>query len=75
MWVQVAYFVAMVIVSAAISYALAPKPKKAAPPAAQSITSPQLDAGVPIQKPFGRMRIRNPNTIDYGGDRTEEIKR
>ncbi len=75
MWVQVAYFVAMVIVSAAISYALAPKPKKPAPPSAQTITSPQLDAGVPIQKPFGRMKLRNPNTIDYGGDRTEEIKR
>lgn len=75
MWVQVAWAVATIIVSAAISYALAPKPKNPQPPAAQTITSPQLDAGTPTQVVFGRMRVRNPNTLDYGGDRTVEIKR
>jgi hypothetical protein len=75
MWVQVAYFLVMAVVSAAISYALAPKPKKAQPPSAQNITSPTVDAGTPIQKPFGTMTIKGPNTVDWGGDRTEEVKR
>jgi len=75
MWVQVAYFIVTLIVSTALSYALAPKPKKGQPPSAQSITSPTLDAGRPVQKPFGKLRLRDPNTVDYGGDRTKEIKK
>lgn len=58
-----------------LSYALAPKQKAPAGPKAQDITSPTLDAGTPLQKVFGRMRVRNPNTLYYGGDRTEEIKK
>jgi hypothetical protein len=75
MWLQVAYFVASLIVTTAISYALAPKPKKGQPPSAQSITSPTVDYGTPVQKPFGKLRLRNPNTVDSGGDRTQEIKK
>lgn len=72
------WFVVQIIVAVALSYlayALQPKPKAPSAPKAQDITSPTLDAGTPIQKVFGRMRIRNPNTLYYGGDRTEEIKK
>jgi hypothetical protein len=75
MWIQIGIAVAMMIVSAIISYAMMPKPKRGQPPAAQTVTSPQLDAGTPMQVVFGKMRIRNPNTLAYGGDRTEEIKK
>lgn len=75
MWVQVAWAVASIIVSAVISYALAPKQKSPQPPTAQTITSPQVDAGTPIAKPFGRLRMRGPNTLWFGGKRTVEIKR
>lgn len=73
-----AAFVVQLIVSlviAAISYALTPKPKAAAGQKAQDVTSPTLDAGAPLQVVFGRMRIKNPNTLAYGGDRTTEIKK
>lgn len=75
MWAAIAYQIIAAIVLAAISYALMPKQK--APPGAkaQNITSPTVDAGSPIQVVFGRMRVRNPNVLWYGGDRTEEIKK
>lgn len=72
-----AVFVQIIIavVMAVIAYALQPKPK--APPGqkAQDITSPTTDAGLPMQVVFGRMRIRNPNTLGFGGDYTTEIKK
>lgn len=72
------WFVVQIIVAIALSYlayTMQPKPKAPGAPKAQDITSPTLDAGAPIQKVFGRMRIRNPNTLYYGGDRTEEVKK
>lgn len=72
------WFAISIIVSIALSfaaYALQPKPKAPSAPKAQDITSPTLDAGTPLQVIFGRMRARNPNTLYYGGDRTEEIKK
>ena len=75
MWVQLAWVVVMALVSAAISYALQKKPTTPPPSPAEAITSPTLDAGTPLQVVFGRKRVRNPNTLYYGGDRTEEIKK
>lgn len=68
-------FVIMAIASALISYALQPKPKVAPGQKAQDITSPTTDAGTPIQVVFGRMTLKNPNTLGYGGDYTREIKK
>lgn len=67
--------IALTAAMAVISYLMAPRPK--APPGqkAQDITSPTTDAGIPIQVVFGRMKVRNPNTLGYGGDRTEDIKK
>lgn len=72
-----AFIVQMVIAiaMAVVAYALQPKPK--APPGqkAQDITSPTTDAGSPMQVVFGRLRVRNPNTLGFGGDYTTEIKK
>lgn len=75
MWVAFMYQVIIAVVLAVIAYALTPKPK--APPGAkaQTVTSPTVDAGANLQVVFGRIRIRNPNTLFYGGDRTTEIKK
>lgn len=73
MWFAVQLVV--VIALSFLAYALQPKPKPPAAPKAQDITSPTLDAGTPLQVVFGRMRLRNPNTLFYGGDRTTEIKK
>jgi hypothetical protein len=75
MWPVWVIQVIIAIVTAVVAYALTPKPK--APPGqkAQDVTSPTLDAGTPLQVVFGRIRVRNPNTLYYGGDRTTEIKK
>lgn len=67
--------VVIAIVMAVVAYALTPKPKAPAGAKAQTVTAPTLDAGAPLQVVFGRLRIRNPNTLYYGGDRTTEIKK
>lgn len=72
------YFVVqglVMLLALVLSYALQPKPK--APPGqrAQDITSPTTDAGTPLQVVFGRLTLRNPNTLGYGGDYTKEIKK
>lgn len=75
MWPVWVVQIIIAVVMAVVAYALTPKPK--APPGqkAQDITSPTTDAGTPIQVVFGRMRVRNPNTLGYGGDHTQEIKK
>jgi len=75
MWVQLGWAIVVALASSLISYALQRAPKAAAAPAAETVTSPSLDAGTPLQVVFGRKRIRNPNTLYYGGDRTTEIKK
>lgn len=72
------WFVVQIVVAVALSYlayALTPKPKAPSAPKAQDITSPTLDAGTPLQVPFGRIKLKNPNTLYYGGDRTTEIRK
>lgn len=73
MWTAI--FIVVSIALSFAAYALQPKPKAPAAPKAQDITSPTLDAGTPLQVVFGRIRLRNPNTLYYGGDRTTEIKK
>lgn len=72
---EIAAYIITSIALSLLAYSLQPKPKAPKGPKAQDITSPTLDAGSPLQKVFGRMRARNPNTLYYGGDRTEEIKK
>lgn len=75
MWPAWVVQLIIAIVVAVISYALTPKPKTPAGQKAQDITSPTTDAGSPIQVVFGRMKVRNPNVLGYGGDYTTEIKK
>lgn len=75
MWPVWVVQIVIAIVMAAVAYALTPRPKQPAGAKAQDVTSPTLDAGTPLQVVFGRKRIRNPNTLYFGGDRTTEIKK
>lgn len=75
MWPAWVIQVIIAIVMAVVAYALTPKPKTPPGQKAQDVTSPTTDAGTPIQVVFGRMRVRNPNVLAYGGDRTAEIKK
>lgn len=75
MWPAWVVQIIIAVVFAAVAYALQPKPKAQQGQKAQDITSPQVDAGAVVQVVFGRMRVRNPNTLAYGGDHTSEIKK
>lgn len=75
MWAIFIIQIVVAVAFAAIAYAMTPKPKAPQGQKAQDITSPTVDAGGIVQVVFGRMRIRNPNTLAYGGDRTTEIKK
>lgn len=69
-------FIIMAIASAFISYALTPKQKMQTNTLQpQTITTPTVTAGGPIQVVFGRVRIRNPNILWFGGQSTKEIKK
>ena len=63
------------VVMAIISYALSPKPKGQQGPKAQELQSPTVDAGRAIPVVFGRVRVRSPNLLWMGGQRSTEIKK
>lgn len=65
----------ILLVAMVLSYALQPKPKAPQGQRAQDITSPTTDAGTPLQVVFGRLTLRNPNTLGYGGDHTQDIRK
>lgn len=70
-WVQAALF----IVSAVISYALAPKPPKPRPAALSDFDAPTAEEGRPIPVVFGTVWLRGPNVLWYGDLRAEPIKK
>ena len=71
----VAFQAFLFVLSIVLSYALQPKAKAPQGQKAQDITSPTTDAGTPLQVVFGRITLRNPNTLGYGGDYTQDIKK
>lgn len=54
------------VVMQVAAYALTPKPKKIKPPAADQAENPVAEAGMPIPKVFGTMRVKALNTLWYG---------
>lgn len=72
-------WVVAMIVSAVMSvaaYMLAPKPKvSSATQRPQAVDTPTVDAARPVPVVFGRVRVKSPNLLWMGGQRSEEIKR
>lgn len=62
------------VVMAVASYVLSPK-QKGTTQKAQTIDSPTVDAGRSIPVVFGRVRVKSPNLLWMGGQRSTEIKK
>lgn len=71
MWVQLIIAIVMLVVS----YAIAPRPKQQKTNALkpQDVTTPTVSAGSPIQVVFGRVRVKNPNVLFIGPQRSVGI--
>lgn len=67
-------YIAVLIVSAFISAALAPKPPKPKPAALSDFDIPTADEGRPIPVIFGTNIVTGPNVIWYGDLSTRPIK-
>ncbi len=61
-WAEILIQIAMMVVS----YMLTPKPKQAKPAAAEQADNPVAEAGMPIPKVFGSMRVKSLNTLWFG---------
>lgn len=70
LWVQVA----IMVVAAVLSYALAPKPPQPPKPSLEDLSLPTAEEGRPIPVVFGTVWITGPNVLWYGDLRTEAIK-
>lgn len=66
--------VIIMIVSAVLSYALAPKPPTPKPPALEDFDAPTAEDGRAIMMIFGDVYVDDPNLISYGDLRTVPIK-
>lgn len=70
-WVQIA----IMIVSAIISYALAPKPPTPKPASLGDIEAPTAEEGRPIPVVFGEVWCKDPNVLWYGDLGNEPIRK
>lgn len=69
-WDDILIQLAMLVVS----YVLTPKPKVAKPPAAEQSENPVAEAGMPIPKVFGTMRVKSLNTLWFGDKYVHEYQ-
>lgn len=60
------WYVIVVIISVAISLALAPKPPQQKPPSLEDLEIPTAEQGRPIPVIFGVVRLKSPNIVWYG---------
>ena len=68
------YYLIVLIVSALISYALAPKPPKPKPAALEDFDIPVAEQGRPIPVVFGTVLVTGANVLWYGDLRSTAIK-
>lgn len=68
------YYLAVLIVSAYISYALAPKPPSPKPASLADFDVPTADESREIPVVFGTVTITGANVIWYGNLRAEQIE-
>jgi hypothetical protein len=66
---------AILVVSALVSYALAPKPPQPKPAALSDFDVPTADEGRPIPVVFGTVTVTGPNVIWYGDLGVEAIRK
>lgn len=64
--------IVLLIISYAISYALAPKPPKPKPASLSDFDVPTADASRPIPVVFGTVLVTGPNVVWYGDLRTSD---
>jgi len=72
MWAIVA--LVLMVVSAVLSVALAPKPIPPAPSTLADVNAPTAQGGIPIPVVFGTVMIQNPNVVWYGDLVTQPIR-
>ncbi|MGA0610572.1 hypothetical protein [Caldimonas sp. KR1-144] len=70
MWVQLA----ILVIAALVSYALAPKPPQPKAPSLSDFDLPVAEQGRPVPVIFGTVTVTGPNVIYYGNLRTTAIK-
>jgi hypothetical protein len=66
--------IAIVVVSAVISAALAPKPQPPKPARLEDFDAPTAEEGRPIPVIFGTVWVTGPNIVWYGDLRTTPIQ-
>lgn len=71
---QFLIYIAVLLVAAYVSYALAPKPPRPKPASLEDFDIPTAEQGRPIPIVFGTKLVRGPNVIWYGDLDTEAIK-
>lgn len=68
-------YLAVLVVAAIVSYALAPKPPTPKPPALEDFDIPTAEQGRPIPVVFGTVTVTGPNVVWYGDLKTDPIKK
>ena len=68
-------YAAIVVVSAIISVALAPKPPTPKPPELSDVEAPTAEEGKPIPVVFGDVWIKGSNVVWFGDLGTDPIKK
>ena len=61
MWAQLAFAIALAVVS----YALQPRPKLPTPAAATEMDNPTASAGTPLPVVFGTVTVKSANFLGY----------
>lgn len=59
-------YLAILVISALVSYALSPKPPAPEPPSLDDVDAPVAEEGKPIGVVFGEVVITGPNVVWFG---------
>ena len=68
-------YLAVLIVSAFVAYALAPKPPVPKPADISDFDAPTAEEGRPIPVVFGTVKVKGANVLWYGGLYTQAIRK
>lgn len=72
---EIIAYIAVLVISAFVSAALAPKPQPPKPASLADFDVPTAEEGRPIPVVFGTVTVTGPNVIWYGNLRTTEIRK
>lgn len=73
-WIQLVYYAIVLVISAVISYAMAPKPTKPKPAALRDFDVPTAEEGRPIAVLFGDYLVEDPNVLWWGDLSSKPVK-